>query len=511
MVKSGMKTILIALNAHYTHSSLALRYLREYNKHHNIEIAEFTINDSINTVYSALLSKKADFYCFSCYIWNVELTLKIASMLKIAMPQCRIVFGGPECSYSAEELIAEHIFIDHIITGEGEKAFDSLLSGENHDRIIKGQDVNLADITLPYSDNDLQLLRSKIIYFETSRGCPFRCSYCLSAAKTEVRYFPVEYVERGFDLFFRNDVSLVKLIDRTFNSDAKRAAEIIRYIKANSTVTSVHLEVEPSILTGEIIDELNTAPIGMFQLEIGIQTINEKTLAAINRKNNIKKITENISKLKNTHLHIGLIAGLPYEDYESFSRSFNYVYSLNPDMLQLGFLKLLHGAPIEKQSGIKHRDFPPYEVIATDWLSADDLCRLKKIENTVDCLKNSGIFARTLEAIVKDDPFAVFEFLSDKIIGVRRADLYDLLYDLYGEKIKHLLLYDFLLNNKDCKMPSFIVKDNINDFKNKCYKFCRKHKEKPDLKMIRFEAAFGMVLMVDYTTKMICDVTAEFD
>lgn len=514
-----MKTILTALNAKYVHSSLALRYLKTANPSYDIEILEFTINDRLLSVYEKLLQAKADYYCFSCYLWNIEQTLKIAQLLKTAMPQCKIVLGGPEVSYTAQHLLRLHPYINHIIQGEGEAALGTLLSGQ----AVEGMQppTDLSTLPLPYTPEDLKALQGKIIYFETSRGCPYQCTYCLSSRETSIRYFPMEYVKKGFDLFFANNVPLVKLVDRTFNADNRRAMEIIRYIIEHSKNTSVHFEIEPHLLNSELIDLLSTAPKGLFQLEIGIQTINPATLKAIHRNNDLDKIRRNILALQkagNMHIHLDLIAGLPYEDYKSFRESFNYVYSLKPDMLQLGFLKVLNGTPMEQQPGIRYAKFPPYQVVATDWLSAEELCRLSQVEESVERFYNSGAFPRTLEKLIQHDAFSIFEKLAFLIPkeGMGRLELYTLLYHTYGEEIVKELTWDFLQYNQNQPIPDFARRVQPEGFKKRCYALLRdsvflaKYQISPDLKQIRFEPVLGRVLLVDYTHGELYDVTEAF-
>lgn len=513
-----MKTILVAFNARFSHSSLAIRYIRTHNIEKDIEIAEYTINDRISHAYSSLLKKDADIYCFSVYIWNIEITLKVAQMLKKAKPKAVIVFGGPECSYYPDELFKKHSFIDYIIRGEGEdvtgKLIDALDSGQPVN--IKGiatrensscisDCVNLDAIDFPYTEQDFADLKNRIIYFETSRGCPFRCSYCLSSIEKGIRYFPMEYVKKGFDAFFANKVPLVKLIDRTFNANPKRAAEIIKYITDNSASTKVHFEIDPGILTDELIEVLTNAPKDLFQLEMGIQTANTDTLNAINRNENLQKVRENIEKLKkagNMHIHLDLIAGLPCEDYESFGKSFNYVYSLKPDMLQLGFLKVLHGTPIEENNDIIYADFPPYEVISTKWISAEEICRLKLVDRAVDAINNSGAFKRTLDKLITDNAFGIFEQISeifDTNKAISRFDLYGELYKMFGNEIYEELCLDFLENSPNRPMPRFAGIKYPPKFKKT---FSHLQGENT-----RFEPIGNKIYMMDYKNKKLTDVT----
>lgn len=530
-----MKTVLSAFNARFSHSSLAVRYIKAYNPDKDIYIAEFSINDSIHYAFSKLLGLKADIYCFSVYIWNIEITAKVAQMIKKALPECTIIFGGPECSYNPLEVLQKYDFLDYIILGEGEvttgkvieslekgikPSFDGVAHREYIGKLSKCVDLNT--INFPYDENSFKELKNKIIYFETSRGCPFNCAYCLSSIEREIRYFPDKYVKSGFDAFFKNEVPLVKLIDRTFNANPSRASKIIKYIIDNSKNTKVHFEIDPSILTDELIKLLSSAPKDMFQLEMGIQSANIKTLKAVNRYANTDVIAKNIRKLKsagNMHIHLDLIAGLPYEDYISFEKSFNFVFSLNPNMLQLGFLKVLHGTPIEKQSGIVYADFPPYEVISTKWISADEICRLKLIDKAVDEINNSGAFKKTVRKITSDNPFKAFEkiaeiFSSDRKLS--RFDIYSSLYKIYGEYIFNELISDFIMFNKDRPMPDFARIEYKPNFRKNCLKllydgkFKNKFKSTGNLNSIRFEPVKDKIYMMDYDNLILSDITEYY-
>lgn len=515
-----MKTVLCAFNARYSHSSLAIRYIKEYNCSKNIELAEFSINDGVQRPYSVLLNMEADIYCFSVYIWNVEITMKVAQLLKKAKPDCIIVAGGPECSYCADEFLKKHPFVDYVIIGEGEevtgKLIESLENGYPIDFCgIASKNFNggfapaldLCKVKPPYTKKSLETLTNKIIYFETSRGCPFGCSYCLSSTEKGVRYFPMDYVKKGFDTFFSAKVPLVKLVDRTFNSDPVRAEEIIEYIIANSVCTKVHFEIDSAILTDSLIDLLISAPKNMFQLEMGIQSANSDTLRAVNRHILSPRTTDNIQKLRqgnNMHLHLDLIAGLPYEDYQTFGKSFDYVYSLKSDMLQLGFLKVLHGTPIEGSDFITYADFPPYEVISTKWLSATDICKLKLVDKAVDTINNSGAFKRTLEKLITDSAFKVFEDISrifdtDKMLS--RFDIYGELYSLYGDEIKTELCLDFMENSPNRPMPGFAQMVYPPNFKKDCNKLLKEKYSHLKPEATRFEPLNGDIYMMDYQSK----------
>lgn len=529
-----MKTVLTAFNARYSHSSLAVRYIKEYNREKDIEIAEFSINDNIYRAYSVLLDKKADIYCFSVYIWNIEITAKVAQMLKKAVPEAIIVMGGPECSYYPEKILEKYPFTDYVVMGEGESAVGKLIDALENGTEIKingvadrkhnggfAEPVSLESVRFPYTDQSLKELENRIIYFETSRGCPFGCSYCLSSAEKGIRYFPDKYVKNGFDVFFKNRVPLVKLIDRTFNANPQRAEKIIKYIIKNSVCTKVHLEIDPSILTDSLIETLSGAPENLFQLEMGIQSANPETLKAVNRHESLEKAEKNIRKLKsagNMHIHLDLIAGLPYEDYKSFENSFNYVYNLEPDMLQLGFLKVLHGTSIENRTDIVHADFPPYEVICTKWMSPEEICRLKLIDIAVDGVYNSGAFLRTVKKTAVRNPFKTYEKISEIFSqekSISRFVLYGKLYEIFGDTVKKELSLDFMQFCQNRAMPEFADISYPNGFKKKCTnmlksdEFCRKFNVN-SVKNLRFEPIGDEIYMMDYSSGILHDITKYY-
>lgn len=506
-----MKTVITALNARYSHSSLAIRYLQKYCASFQIEVAEYTINDNIYSIYTDLVKRNADVYGFSCYIWNIKETKQVAQMVKAALPQCKIIFGGPEGG--------NFEFVDCFIAGEGEQTFLKALTvirdKKALPKIIRSDaPLNLADIPLPYNAEDLKNLKGKLVYFETSRGCPFSCSYCLSSILKGVRYFPMDYVKKGFKLFFDMEVPLIKLVDRTFNCDTKRAAEIMRFIADNSKCTSVHLEMAPHLITEEILSILKEAP-HLFQLEIGIQSANPKTLKAVNRPFDLKQTAEKIQAAIETgvHTHLDLIAGLPHEDIESFENSFEYVYNLRPQMLQLGFLKVLPHTEISCIEGIVHMSDPPYEVIKTPWLSHHDLFKLKNIENAVDKFYNSGAFKRSIEHLTAKFPFKAFSTLgeilaeAEKNGKIARHNLYELLYKAGGYEVLEKLALDFLENNTR-PLPNFIKRDDFVDYKNRCLRFAKKYDI--SLKHIRIEPIFGKVFFVENKTGNIKDITDVF-
>lgn len=324
----------------------------------------------------------------------------------------------------------------------------------------------------------------------------------------------MEYVKKGFDVFFENNIPLVKLIDRTFNANEERAIEIINYIKENSKVTKVHFEIDPGILTDRLIDALASAPKDLFQLEMGIQSANPKTLEAVNRNDKLTAVAKNILKLKNNdnmHIHLDLIAGLPFEDYESFGNSFNYVYSLKPDMLQLGFLKVLHGTPIEQNGDIVYADFPPYEVISTKWLKPEEICKLKLIDKAVDEINNSGAFKRTLEKLVGNNAFEFFEKISvifDANKALSRFDIYGEIYKIFGSEVYEELCLDFIENSRNRPMPEFAEIKYPVGFK----KICNSVLDNSiPTEYIRFEPIGQKVYMMDYKNKILYDITEKYN
>ena len=326
--------------------------------------------------------------------------------------------------------------------------------------------------------------------------------------------------------FFDAEVPLVKLIDRTFNYDSHRATEILSFILKHNKTTCVHMELEPRILTEELLHVLGSAPKGMFQVEMGIQSANPKTLQAVGRIFDPEKIAQNIQTLRSfetMHIHLDLIAGLPYEDYASFGKSFDYVYSLQPDMLQLGFLKLLPGTALEKEPRISAVSFPPYEVIATDWISAAELCRLKEVEEAVELFYNSGVFSATMKKLTKNHPhpFGVFEELGmlfsthTKQGKVKRKDWYTILFHTLGEEFRDVLSEDFIRNNKSIPLPEFTCPQRERGFKDIVYQllkseeFCSRYQVTPDLSNLRFERMHGKGWMMDYQTGRLFDITEE--
>ena len=453
---SGLKTMLVAVNAKYVHTNIAVRYISRLCKEYNIdcEFSEFTINEPLDNVLRKLYAADCDAYGFSCYIWNIEYILKLAKLLKKIRPERKIFLGGPEVSYSADELIKKD-FIDFIVSGEGEYAVKKLIESSFSEKpIIYGEKPeSLDELPFPYSLDDLKeaVKNEKLVYYETSRGCPFNCSYCLSSVESGVRFMPLDRVKKELLLFASSGVKTVKFVDRTFNADKKRAFEIWKYCMTIEGETCFHFEIGADLLTDEQIDLLKNAPLGKFQFEIGVQTTNPDTIKEISRTMDIERLSKNVRRLKeetNVLLHLDLIAGLPYEDLEVFKKSFNDVYGLSPDVLQLGFLKLLKGSEMRNRAdeyGMCFSDFAPYEVFSTSWLSFSDLSRLKAVEDVFERYYNSARFTRTLPKALErfSSPFDFYEKLSlywqkNGLLGqgVKRISLYSHLYEFLKSVLK---------------------------------------------------------------------------
>ncbi|WP_069650930.1 B12-binding domain-containing radical SAM protein [Caloranaerobacter ferrireducens] len=511
-----MNIVISTLNSKYIHSSLSIRYLKSYCKDsfNNIKLMEFTINQNSEYITGEIFKQAPDVLAFSCYIWNIEKTLEICERLKIVRPQTKIILGGPEVSFDGDKILRKYDFIDFIIYGEGEETFKELLKHldegiENYDNIkglIFREDEriivnsprplisNLDMIPSPYED-DLSEFKDKIVYFESSRGCPFNCQFCLSSTIKGVRYFTIDRVKEDLLKLIKAGVKQVKFVDRTFNAKKAYALEIMKFIMAQNVKNiNFHFEVTAHLLDDEMLDFLKCVPEGLFQFEIGVQSTNDKTLEAISRKTNFDRLSKVVKKIKsyeNIHQHLDLIAGLPYEDYISFKKSFNDVYNLQPDMLQLGFLKLLKGSGLRRECdkyGFKFLDKPPYEVLKNNYITYEEMLKLKSIEDLLEKYSNSRSFENSLNYVIKnyyETPFDFFEDFSSyweqhrlDSISHSKASLYKIFYNYYFDRInsnievfRELLKYDFLLNNKTSNLPEFMKSSKKIDDRNIVHKF----------------------------------------
>ena len=435
-----MKILLAAINAKYIHSNPAIYSLRACVKEEHrdsVFLAEYTINQYAGDILADLYRQRPDVIGFSVYIWNRTIVEELLRELPKVLPEAEIWLGGPEVSYGCEELLKDYPVVKGVIIGEGEDTFREVvchyLEGEEAYplRDIRGLYLRsgytpvreAADLSrLPFLYEDPAPFANRIIYYESSRGCPYRCSYCLSSLEKQVRFRKMELVKKELRFFLDQKVAQVKFIDRTFNCHHAHAREIWQFLKENDNgVTNFHFEISADILQEEEIELLGTFRPGLAQLEIGVQTANPDTLAAIHRVSDIDRLERIVGALRkgnNIHLHLDLIAGLPYEDLESFGRSFDRVYGMKPHQLQLGFLKVLKGSEMEEKAEefhIVYRDKPPYEVLYTRWLSYEDVLQLKGIEEMVELYYNSGQFTHTLPVLEQafSSPFAMYRTLAE--------------------------------------------------------------------------------------------------
>jgi radical SAM superfamily enzyme YgiQ (UPF0313 family) len=447
-----MKILLVAINAKYIHSNLAIYTLQAYAKSKgiDIEIAEYTINNYEEEIMADIYKKKPDFVGFSCYIWNITYINNIARELHKVLPRTHIWYGGPEVSYETENYLKEHSYIDGIMIGEGEETICEIINvyknieynianvaNDSFGKSIKDREVDInIDVrslnelsqikgvvirdgdsivntgmrayvdmdTIPFCYDNIEHFQNRIIYYESSRGCPYSCSYCMSSIDKRVRFRSMELVKKELKYFIDNNVVQVKFVDRTFNCNKQRTLDIWNFIKENDNgITNFHFEVSADILSEEEIDCMKDMRPGLIQLEIGVQTTNLQTIGAIKRKmdfDKLSKIVKQINDTKRVHQHLDLIAGLPYEDLESFKKSFNDVYRLEPEQLQLGFLKVLKGSLMHEEAskyGIEYNENPVYEVLYTDWLSYDEVLKLKGVEEVLEVYYNSRQYENAIK------------------------------------------------------------------------------------------------------------------
>lgn len=438
-----MKFLLAAVNAKYIHSNPAVYSLKAYagDKYaSHIEIGEYTINQNISEILADMYKRKPDAIGFSCYIWNICMILELATEIHKILPETKIWLGGPEVSFECQKLLAEYPFITGIMIGEGEETFLSVLKyylgeGEQTLEDIAGlalqtgltKERELTDFSsIPFlytagNATGLQDFENRIIYYESSRGCPFRCSYCLSSIDKKVRLRDLELVQKELQFFLDKNVPQVKFIDRTFNCNHAHAKAIWQYIlEHDNGITNFHFEVAADILDEEELELLSKMRPGLVQLEIGVQTTNPTTLKEIRRFTNMEKLERIVKRIhdgQNIHMHLDLIAGLPYEGYDSFARSFGDVYAMKPEQLQLGFLKVLKGSYMYEQAeqyGLHYLTKPPYEVLFTNWLSFEEVLKLKQIEEMVELYYNSNQFTHTLPLLEQlyENPFSLYEALA---------------------------------------------------------------------------------------------------
>lgn len=500
-----MNIVLTAINAKYIHSNLAVYSLRAYAKKYakyceaEISIAEYTINQQMDDILMDLYKKQPDTLFFSCYIWNLTYVEELVREVRKIFPKLPIWVGGPEVSYDATDVLTRLPELAGVMFGEGEETFKELVEyyhgqagvqrelrdiqgiayrNENGDMIQNAWRKPIDLSTVPFVYQDMEDFKNKIIYYESSRGCPFSCSYCLSSVDKCLRFRNLDLVKRELQFFIDEKVPQVKFVDRTFNCNHKHAMEIWRYLMEHDEgVTNFHFEVAADLLNEEELQLIAQMRPGLIQLEIGVQSTNENTIREIRRTmkfSEVARIVKRIHEGKNVHQHLDLIAGLPYEDMESFKKSFGDVYGLHPQQLQLGFLKVLKGSYMEEQKesyGLLHKSRPPYEVLCTKWLSYQDILELKMVENMVEVYYNSGQFFYTLRNLEKEftSPYELYyqlgKYYEEKnlhMMSHSRIARYEILldfireYDVKKEALyRELLTFDLYLRENVKNRPAF--------------------------------------------------------
>jgi len=439
------KIILTAINSRYSHLNPVPFYLREALKKFNlnIEILQFNINQNFIEILSDIVMKKPDAIGFSVYIWNSEITKNLIRDLKKVLPETTIIVGGPEAAYNKEWLN----LANYVVKGAGEGAIFHLAENNFNvsSKIIENKHTAFSNIEFPYNKEDLPAFEHKYVYYEATRGCPYRCSYCISSREDQkLEFRDLKFVFNELDFFLNSNCKVVKFVDRSFNCNRKFSREIWKYLINNyKEGVKFHFEIYPALLENEDFSILKQVPDNYFQFEIGVQSVNEKTLKAVNRFENPAKVEENVVKLvnlKNIHIHLDLIVGLPFESYDEIRHSFNKIFQMGGDHFQLGFLKVLKGTEMEEKQEefeIKATSSPPYEILQNKWLSFKEIAFLRKIENILEVYSNSKRFANTLRFAIEqfETPFDFFE---------KFAMFYDGNISIQGQSASFLTLFKFL-------------------------------------------------------------------
>ena len=535
-----MKILLAACNAKYIHSNLAVYDLQAYASDYadHIVLKEYTINQQKDDIMRDIYLEHPDVVCVSCYIWNLSFVKELMADLIKILPGADFWAGGPEVSYDAEKFLTENSEFKGVMVGEGEETFKELagyyveknpqdlknMTGicyRDGDQIIHNGWRQIMDLSsIPFIYKDLSEFKNRIIYYESSRGCPFSCSYCLSSIDKKLRFRDTETVKKELQFFIDNKVPQVKFVDRTFNCKHDHAMAIWKYINEHDNgVTNFHFEISADLLREEELQEMSTMRPGLIQLEIGVQSTNPDAIKAIHRTMDFEKlkgIVDRIHSFGNIHQHLDLIAGLPYEDYDSFRHSFNDVYALKPQQLQLGFLKVLKGSHMMemcREYGIVYKTQEPYEVLSTKWLDYDHVLKLKTVENMVEVYYNSGQFQNTLEYLEKffPDAFSIYErlgsFYMEKGYGdvshtrMRRYEiLLEFLEDvpeISMDQVKDQMVYDLYLRENLKSRPGF-ARDQ-KPFERQIWDFRKREKVAKNAHVEVF--ADGTVLLFNYADR----------
>ena len=550
-----MKILLVACNAKYIHSNLAVYDLQAYASDYadHIVLKEYTINQQKDDIMRDIYLEHPDVVCVSCYIWNLSFVKELMADLIKILPGADFWAGGPEVSYDAEKFLTENSEFKGVMVGEGEETFKELagyyveknpqdlkdMTGicyKDGEKIIHNGWRQIMDLSsIPFIYKDLSEFKNRIIYYESSRGCPFSCSYCLSSIDKKLRFRDTETVKKELQFFIDNKVPQVKFVDRTFNCKHDHAMAIWKYINEHDNgVTNFHFEISADLLREEELQEMSTMRPGLIQLEIGVQSTNPDTIKAIHRTMDFEKlkgIVDRIHSFGNIHQHLDLIAGLPYEDYDSFRHSFNDVYALKPQQLQLGFLKVLKGSHMMemcREYGIVYKTQEPYEVLSTKWLDYDHILKLKTVENMVEVYYNSGQFQNTLEYLEKffPDAFSIYERLGSFYMEKGYGDIshtrmrrYEILLEFLEDmpeisvdQVKDQMVYDLYLRENLKSRPGF-ARDQ-KPFERQIWDFRKREKVAKNAHVEVF--ADGTVLLFDYADRdpltnnaHVTDVTKE--
>lgn len=540
-----MKILLTAINSKYIHSNLAVRYLKAFTKDLDCEctIKEFSINDRIEKIFEKIIEEKPDVVAFSCYIWNIEYVVKLSNLIKTLDEKIEILYGGPEVSYDGEKFLSQNPG-EYLIVEEGEETFRDFIEWKigignlkinnikglyykNENEISFGGERKPMDLNktiFPYEKDDC--FHNKIVYYESSRGCPFKCKYCLSSTTHGVRFMDVSRVKKELQFFIDKGVKLIKFVDRTFNCNHRFSIDIWKFLIDAKTDATFHFEISADILTDEEINLLNTAPKGRIQLEVGVQTTNNEILKNIDRNIKFEDIKEKVLKLeknRNIKQHLDLIGGLPGETFDMFKKSFNDVYSIAPEEVQLGFLKLLKGSSMRFETekwGMVYSPYAPYEILSTDSISYDEILKLKRTEEVVDKYYNSQKFGNILKYFMPkfESPFDFFFKLGTYFKNkgyldrnISSADYYRIFMDFTEEILNEnteilseIIKYDYLKFNKKKWLPTFLNRVVEKDIHKKIRTELKKeniedvHVERFDIDILKYEICGEIVKDTKY-------------